>query len=168
MSTFGQGPSNLIRESLALRNSFTVVADMTSATWNTVGAHEIATVTGTVHMWVLCECMGTLTDSVTDLATIALGIEGAPASLIAAIGAAGFGGDTIAIGEFWVDITPNETFASKMQLDALDFVIAAGKDVGYTLAGEALTGGSLKFHIYWEALPTDPTGNVVAGAGGAL
>ena len=39
--------------SVKLANYFTVTADMTSATWNTQASHEIATVTGLVHIIII-------------------------------------------------------------------------------------------------------------------
>ena len=83
-----------------LPNYFTVTADMTSATWNTIASHEIATTTGLVHYIVIPECTATLTDAA-DGASIQLGIEGATTALIASTGAAGAGANTIATGEFW-------------------------------------------------------------------
>lgn len=153
------------RGSMKLGNYFTVTADMTSATWNTVASHEIATVTGLVHLVIIPECTGTLTDAA-DGASIQLGIEGSTAAIIASTGAAGAGGNTIATGEFWIDATPADLTENRTALDALDFLVANGNDVGYEITGAALTGGTIVFHIFWEAISS--TGVVAAGAGGSL
>ena len=154
--------------SLLLPNYFSVIADMTSATWNTQSKHEIATVTGIVHMIVIPSITGTLTDAA-DAAYIQLGTEVDTASLIASTEAAGAGGGGIlSTGEIWVDATPSDVVAQRTKIDALDFLVANGADVGYEITGAALTGGTIKFHVFWEQLPTDPTGAVVAGAGGVL
>lgn len=151
--------------SMKLGNYFTVTADFTSATWNTIASHEIATVTGLVHMIVIPQCTGTLTDAA-DLASIQLGVEGNTNSLIAATGAAGLAGTTISANEIWVDTTPTETAVTSVQVAALDFMVGGGLDVGYEITTAALTGGTIIFHIWWEGI--DSTGSVAAGAGGSL
>lgn len=151
--------------SIRLANYFTITADMTSATWNTQASHEIATVTGLVHIIVIPECTSTLTDTA-DGASIQLGIEGSTAILIASTGAAGAGANTIATGEFWLDATPADLVDTRTAEDALDFMVANGNDVGYEITGAALTGGTLVFHVFWE--PISSTGAVTAGAGGSL
>jgi hypothetical protein len=150
---------------IKLPNYFTVLADMTSATWNTVAAHEIATVTGMAHLVIIPQITGTLTDTA-DGASIQFGIEGFTTALIASTGAAGIGGNTLSTNEFWLDATPADVVVTRTALDALDFIVCGGLDVGYTITGAALTGGSITFHVYWEGL--DATGAVVAGAGGVL
>lgn len=157
--------------------SFTVTADMTSATWNTAAAHEIITVTGTCRIRLLCVAGGTLTDAA-DGATIALGNETSTAGLIAATNAAGKSAATISAGEIWCSATDanNITLGQYNFGDTavgiavngtvLDFIDTGGKDVGYTIGSEALTGGSLIFYVWWEPISSD--GLCVAGAGGAL
>lgn len=146
-------------------NHFVVTADMTSVTWNTAAAHEIATVTGMVLLTIIPQVTGTLVDAA-DAATIALGHEGSTAAMIAATDAAGKNGNTLATNEFWIGTTPADVVLTKAQIDGMTFLVGGGQDVGYTIAGEALTGGTLLFHIWWT--PVDSTGAVVAGAGGAL
>ncbi len=92
-------------------------------------------------------------------ATLVLGDETTTNSLIASSDA-----ENLATGEWWVDATITRTVAAKALY--LDFVIANGKDIGYTVGGEALTGGSITFHCWWE--PLNATGHVAAGVGGAL
>ena len=146
-------------------NYITVTADFTNVTWNTQASHEIATVTGMVRMTVIPECTGTLVDAA-DGASIQLGVENSSAALIGPTQAAGAGGNTIETGELWVDTTPADVIATQTTLNTLTFVTAAGKDVGYEITGAALTGGSIKFHIWWTAL--DSTGLVASGLGGSL
>lgn len=137
---------------------------MSSATWNTVASHEVFATEGTVRMRMLILCTETLTDAA-DAATIQFGYAGSTAAFIAATNAAGAGGDTIAANEIWVDATPADV-AGDTDTMVLDKTITGGLDVGYEIAGEALTDGTLVFHCWWEDL--DGSGNVVAGAGGAL
>lgn len=148
------------KATVKLNNYFTVTADMTSVTWNTVAAHEIATITGAVHMIIIPQITGSLTSGAS-LATLVLGDETVTNSLIPITTAA-----NLALGEWWVDADTTRTVISRTLLNAVDFTIGNGKDVGYTVATEAFTGGSILFHCYWE--PMDSTGAVVAGAGGIL
>ena len=162
---FGQTNRLPFVNSVKLPNYFTVSADFASATWNTVASHEVATVTGLVHMIILPQCTETLTDAA-DLATIQLGVEGSTAALIAATSAAGLAASTISATELWVDATPADLVATRSQFNALDFFVGSGLDVGYEIGGQALTDGTIVFHIWWEAI--DSTGAVTAGAGGSL
>lgn len=164
MQTISYSPTPT-RDAYRLANYFTVTADMTSATWNTAASHEIATVTGMVRMIIVPECTSTLTDAA-DGASIQLGHESSTTALIGSTGAAGAGGNTLSTGEIWIDTSPADVFALTSNARALDFIIAGGLDVGYEITGAALTGGTLVFHVFWE--PINATGNVAAGAGGAL
>ena len=110
-------------------------------------------------------CTSTLTDAA-DGASIQFGVEGNTSGLIASTGAAGAGGNTISTGEMWVDNSPSDVFANGANWDTLSFVPYSGLDVGYEITGAALTGGTLIFDVWWEAL--DSTGSVTAGAGGSL
>lgn len=141
-------------------NYLAVTADFTSATWNTAAAHEIATVTGAVRMLILPQCTGTLT-SAGGAATLILGDETTTNSIIASSDA-----EALAAGEWWADTTITRTILTRTLLNGLEIVVGNGKDIGYTIGTEALTGGSIVFHIWW--VPIDATGAVAAGAGGAL
>lgn len=167
MTGFGQTGLPPKVGSARLPNSFTVTADMTSATWNTIASHEIATVTGLVHMIIIPHCTSTLTDAA-DGASIQFGIEGSTAALIASTGAAGAGANTIDTNEFWLDATPTDLVNTKTTENALEFWVDGGQDVGYEITGAALTGGTLKFEVFWEAGDAGNTGTVAAGAGGTL
>lgn len=143
-----------------------VSVDLSSSTWNTVASHEVFTVTGLVRMKMVIECAETLTDAA-DAATIQFGYAGATNSFIAATGAAGNGGSTISAGELWYDTSPTtqvDTYANAQ----LDYIVNE-LDVGYEIAGAAITDGTLVFHCWWERIdPTETTASVVAGAGGTL
>jgi len=134
----------------------------TTGTWSTVASHEIATVTGMVRMTIIPEVVTTVA-SVSDTGTIQLGDEVATDSIIAA---STLGSGLMAAGELWVDATLTRTILTRTQLNAIEIVVAGGQDIGYEVATNAISGGSMIFHIYWT--PLDATGAVAAGAGGIL
>lgn len=136
-----------------------VTADLSSATWNTVAAHEIATVSGLVRVMIVAEVEVEGDDTSGNTATIALGFDGTPAGMIAATEV-----DDLAAGELWYDATPTTTGDTKANA-MLDFVIN-GKDIGFTIAEEAATAGQIKFHIWW--FPLEDDAEVAAGEGGAF
>ena len=146
--------------SLKLPNYFSVDVPMTSATWNTVAAHEIITVTGSVHIQMILEITGTIT-SVGGNATLILGDETTTNSLIASTDA-----EALAAGEWWADATATRTIIDDIRIAGLDFIVS-GKDIGYTIGTEAFNGGNIIFHVYWEEIG-NPGGTCVAGAGGVL
>jgi len=139
-------------------NFLSVTADMTSATWNTQASHEILTVTGVVRVRIVPYCTGTLTDT-GDAGTIQLGVDGDTDAFIAVTDS-----DDIVTNELWHDATPT-TFTDATTDAVRDFIVS-DKDIGYEIGGEALTGGSLVFLVWWDPLSSD--GNCSAGAGGAL
>ena len=141
-------------------NYFAVTADLTSATWNTVASHEIATVTGAVRMLILPQCTSTVVTVGTN-GTFVLGNETTADALIASSLL-----DALATGEWWVDATITRTLVTRTQMNALEFVIGNGKDIGYTIGTNAATNGTIVFHCWW--VPIDATGAVAAGAGGSL
>lgn len=141
-------------------NYLAVTADFTNVTWNTAAAHEVATVTGTVRMLILPEVTGTVT-SAGGNATLVFGDETTTNSIIASSDAEG-----LAQGEWWVDATVTRTVITRTLMNGMEVCLANGKDVGYTIGTEALTGGSIVFHIWW--VPINATGAVAAGAGGGL
>lgn len=146
-------------DNLAGLNYFEVTANLASATWNTVAAHEIATVTGLVRVAIIARVATTGDDTSGDTATIALGVAGATTSIIAATKV-----DALAAGELWYDATPTtvvDTYANAV----LDFVVN-NVDIGFTIGGEAATAGVIVFHIFWEAISSGAA--VSAGVGGAF
>jgi hypothetical protein len=153
---------NEIRGSALNHNSvnyLAVTADMTSATWNTQASHELFTVTGMVRMRIIAECTATLTDT-GNSGTIQLGVEGATNAFISSTDS-----DDIVTGDLWYDATPTLAYDTASSV-IIDKVVNGGLDVGYEIGGEALTGGSMTFHCWWE--PLNATGAVVSGDGSAL
>lgn len=150
--------SNAGLPSIAHPNYLSVTATMTSATWNTETTHEVFTVTGLVRLRMWIECTTNVTSSGGG-ATLTFGPETLGTGIIAATGE-----DDIDAGELWYDDSPTtayDTYANAV----FDYVVN-GLDIGYDIDGEALTAGVLVFHCVWE--PLNSTGNVTAGAGGAL
>ena len=140
-------------------NYFATTATLTSATWNTVAAHEIATVTGLVHVVIIPQVTTTGNDTTGDTSTIALGVAGSTSAMIAATQV-----DDLLAGEIWYDATPTTTVDTYANA-ALDFIVN-GVDIGYTIAVEAAIAGVIVFHVFWEEISD---GAVVAqGAGGAF
>lgn len=139
-----------------------VTADMTNVVWNKFAApgptHEVFTVTGLVRMRMWIECTGNV-DSAGHLATIQFGHEADTAGFILATDE-----ETLDTGELWYAVAP-ATQVGAFGTAVMDYVIN-GLDVGYEIGTAALNAGSLVFHCVWE--PLNSTGNVVAGAGGAL
>jgi hypothetical protein len=137
-----------------------VIADMTSATWNTVATHTLFGTTGGVQMKIIPECTGSLTAGAG--ATIGLGVEGATGAFVADTDFA-----LIDVGEVW-DTAIDGTITSYGDSTALglDKKVFGGLSVGYEVKTNALTGGSIAFHCYWT--PLNATGSVVAGDGSAL
>jgi len=138
-------------------NYLAVTASMSSATWNTVAAHEIAVVTGMVRMRVIPEVTASLTGATT---TIALGYATTVAAMLAATT-----GTALDATEIWQHATAANNLPGVATSSIQDFIINSD-DVGYTIAGGSATAGQIIFHIWWEAL--NATGAVTAGAGGAF
>ena len=138
----------------------------TSGVWSTSSAsHRVLTITGACRVRCMVQCITTVTTA-SDTGTIALGVTGNTAALMAAytLISGGFaGGDILSVsgttGTTPIGVTP---FANAF----LDFVTVGGVNFGYTIATNALTGGHVLFHIWWT--PLDSTGACVAGTGGAL
>ena len=149
-------------------NYFTVTADMTSATWNTAAAHEIATVTGACRVQILIETTATIVTTGTN-GTIALGFEGNASAIFSATALdAAVTGDVFSAvyGSAATSPASGAEYQSSLTHCIFDVVVATGKDIGYTIATNAATTGTLTFHVWWT--PLDSTGAVTAGAGGTL
>ena len=149
-------------------NYFTVTADMTSATWNTAAAHEIATVTGVVRMQILAEVTDTVITTGTN-GTIALGFAGNTSAIFSATALdAALTGDVFSAVYGSAATTPvgGADAQSALTHAIFDVVAVGGTDVGYTIATNAATNGTIVFHVWWQ--PLSSTGAVTAGAGGAL
>lgn len=141
-------------------NYLSVTANLGTSTWNTVASHEVFTVSGMVHVRIIAECTETGNDTSGDTSTIQLGFAGATDDLIAATQV-----DDLAAGELWYDATPATSYDTVANV-VLERIVNNGIDIGYEIAGEAATDGTLVFHCWWE--PLNATGAVTAGAGGTL
>ena len=149
-------------------NYFTVTADMTSATWNTAAVHEIATVTGACRVQIMVETTATIVTTGTN-GTIALGFEGNTTAIFTATALdAALTGDVFSAVYGSAATTPasGADLQSALTHAIFDVAVVTGKDIGYTIATNAATTGTLTFHVWWT--PLDSTGSVVAGAGGVL
>lgn len=149
-------------------NYFMVAADMTSATWNTADAHEIATVTGICRVRILAVCTATVVTVGTN-GTIALGYEDNPLAIFTAQALDACVTDdilTAVYGSAGTSVQSGANSSTTLTGGLFDVVVVQGKDIGYTIATNAGTTGNINFHIWWT--PLDATGAVVAGAGIAL
>ncbi|MBU2098441.1 MAG: hypothetical protein KKD00_06740 [Gammaproteobacteria bacterium] len=149
-------------------NYFAVTADMTSATWNTAAAHEIADVTGACRLQILVETTATIVTTGTN-GTMALGYAGNTSAIFSAtVLDAALTGDvwTAVYGSAATTVVGGADAKSALTSALFDVVVVGGVDVGYTIATNAATTGTLTFHVWWT--PLDSTGAVAAGAGGVL
>ena len=144
---------------LALQNPqsglIKVTADLTSATWNTIQAHEILQVTGEVRILMIPKIR---IAAVGATGTYILGVDGATSSWIGSTAVAAMLIDTV-----WLSTTPAKTFATT---SVLDRVVSGGADVGYTIGTAAATAGAIDFYCWWE--PLTPGSVVLPGLGGAF
>ena len=102
--------------------------------------------------------------------TIALGVYGNASAIMPATAANGtlfLTGDILSAVYGSAGTTPHfvSNFRSSLTACCFDFV-ANGKNIGYTVATNALTAGELYFRIWWNSLSS--TGKVTAGTGVAL
>jgi len=117
-------------------------------------AVPIFRVTGSVAIKVACVCTESLT--VSDGATISVGISGDTAAIIAVTTAS-----LIAAGEIWHDAAPDsdiEDFSDGVK----EHVIAGGADIFITPAVANVTDGTLVFLCGWTPITTD--GSVIDAA----
>ncbi len=133
----------------------------TTGTWSTVASHEIATVTGLVKMLIIPQCTASVV-SVSDGGTIELEDETTTESIIAT---STLGAGVMVTNELWVDATLTRTILTQTQLNAITIIVSE-LDIGYEVKTQALSSGTIVFHIFWT--PMSSTGAVVAGAGGTL
>lgn len=135
-----------------------VTVDFSSDTWNTVGTHELLTVTGLNRIMIIPEVTETPSLVGATPTTICLGHESDSDNFI---------GDTtvseLADGELWLDTSPTEVVFD--MTSAVDKIVN-GVDVGYELKVGDLSDGTVVFHCWSEQL--NSTGAIVAGAGGSL
>jgi hypothetical protein len=134
-----------------------VPIDFTSATWNTVATHEVLTITGLVRMQIIPEVITSLTGGAGAL--ISLGFETGVTGLIGATVVTAFTNTLIML-----NATPADTFSFTSVFDKA----VSASDFGFGVSVNPLTGGTMKFHCYWEPINQTTPGNVVAGLGGVL
>ena len=139
-------------------NHIAVTVDMTNATWNTVATHEVFHVTGAVRMRMWIETTGPLQSAEDNTAFMSFGTSADPASLIPS---GVIDGSLLGL---WVDVAGYSPFQSfgGATFDRINHSL----DIGYQVAYQIMTGGTLIFHCVWEPLSAGAT--VVAGAGGPL
>lgn len=137
-------------------NYLVVTADFSSATWNTIGTHEILTVPAQgLRIIIVPEIVTTLTSG--GAATLSLGEEAAGTSIIGATAVA-----ALTAGKFWLTATPAAAFAKTSVIDRIVHTL----DIGFAVAAFAFTGGRIDFHIWTVPVTNNGIGSV--GAGGAL
>lgn len=117
-----------------------------------VGAVPLFTVTeGALIRLIVAQVEETLTD-VGDAATLALGVTGSTSLFIAATDT-----DTLQGALLWVDTAPDNPGVA---VPAALKDIAINDSIKATVAGEAVTGGTLQVRVYWSPLTSGS--NVVA------
>ena len=127
--------------------------DLSVSANKTIATHEVFTVTGLVRARLWVEVTGDVTSS-GGAGTLQFGLAGSTTEFISATGE-----DDLDNGEIWFDATPTETFVG-FSTGVFDY-LSNGIDIGYEIVSEALTAGTLVFHIVWE--PLNSTGAVVEG-----
>jgi len=146
-----------------------VTADFTSATWNTVAVHTLATIASAdaYRVRILPICSNDLVGG----GSISLGTNLDTVAFIAATV-----GTDIDAGEIWLSTTPaTQVLLSGLGtepglfVDALVSSVSAANKVVYEITTAAFTAGSITFYIWWENLTNPLSGffaPVAAGTGG--
>ena len=135
-----------------------VVADLTSSTWNTAAFHRIAAISGAVEMSITPVITTALASSAH---TISLGDTNSATSIASAQALSGFTTANMIWGTS--GSAPAATNTSANGLGPLHLT-NAGFNIGYTLSNSE-TQGKITFNIYWR--PLAPNATVTAGTGGA-
>ena len=135
-------------------NHIAVTVDMSSATWKTVGTHEVFTVTGAVRMRLWVHCTEALAGSGSLLLRSKFDAQwtvGCP------------------VGDIYVGFIDNQGNGQSVFSGPAGNIIfdkVTIENVGYHITTNPATDGTLVFHCIWEPLSDGAT--VVAGAGGPL
>jgi len=120
-----------------------------------VGNVPLFTTTGeVVVVYLVPYTVLTLTEALAT-ATLALGVTNSAALFVAATNAV-----NLLTGEFWTEATGGGTAHAGIAIPAALKDIAITSDIVGTVATQAVSGGTLRFDIYWRPLST--TGNLVA------
>lgn len=142
-----------------------VTANMASATWNTVGTHEVFVVTGLVRLQIWVEVV-TAPSSSGEGASLQFGFAISMGEILGTSYETNFtnggiwcrpaSGGTSILGRTFIG-TDNEMVEDWVDSD---------DDVGYEIFTEALISGNIVFHCIWS--PLSAGASVTAGAGGSL
>lgn len=142
----------------------TVSVDLASATWNTVGTHEVATVTGDIEVVTAVGCSTPSPDAADN---ISYGIAGSTSFFIGATAR-----NSISANEFWLTTTGSSA-AAAVSIDGIAATshlkratIKNGTDIGYQIYTSAATQGKLDFYFWISKISSGA--DIVAGAGGSL
>lgn len=141
--------------------------DFTSATWNTVGTHELFTVTGLCQVATAYFIPTSLTSA--GAPTLSFGIEGATTAyntaqlhtVYSTLNHVRSGALSPASTVQWGELTTTAQSALNGGL-----MILNGPDIGYEILIAAMTGGAIDAYCFWT--PLESGASVVLGAGGAL
>ena len=110
-----------------------------------IGTVALFTVTGDVRVKLTAICSETLVGA----ATLECGIAGATATIIAQIPDA----TALTLREIWCDATPTTVVEPDSNIPRV--VISSGEDIILTIGAAAITDGTIKFVVEYEALSTD-------------
>jgi hypothetical protein len=115
-----------------------------------VGSVAVFTVTGLVDYAVSVVCTETLVDAA-NLATISLGTATVTDELIDVTDCAGKNGTTIETNDLWFNNTPGAagSVATALSSDVSKERFSMGEDIIFTIAGEAITDGTLVASIVY-------------------
>ncbi len=160
------GTTSLFNMLVGAQKQYVVATiSMSASTTGDEGEHYALTVTGLVEMWIVVEATSTLTDN-TNGATIVVGTL-TTGDIICGQGST-IDTDECTTGMLLpsdgADIPAADYLVQAGDEDCMAHVISNEVDVTYTIAGEDVTGGGLKFHCAWRPLEANAT---VAAAGGA-
>ena len=144
---------------------------MAALTTGTVAAHKALLVTGLVRYEIVTEVVATLTDAA-NAGTIIVGTaddtdsingQGTPLDTDRCVtnGLLPVDGADIASAD-----SPASYIDSPGDVDCVARGVSNGRDIIYTIAGEALTDGTLRWHCRWW--PLEPGANIAPGDGSAV
>lgn len=150
------------------RSLVTVDIDFAQAAWNTVGAHRVFTVQGIVVVTMLFSIRTLLTSG--GAATLAWGLTSSTARYSSAQAYTGYTANTMVRSAATAPTSAvsliNFDCLSGGGSDMIDGGLSGGNNIGATVAGAPLTGGTIQAYAWWTPISSD--GSVVAAAGGAL
>jgi len=146
-------------------NYGSITVDFTAAAWNTAAFQRLFAITGRVHVRALISCVESI-DSAGHGATLSLGTVALPQGFIKNTDE-----ELIETGEIWnndtVGADPLQPAIAKIGSfnNCVIDIVSNGENLGITIAGEAMTTGSLAVEYVWEAMSIGAT--LTEGAGEA-